>query len=129
MQREQVTSDTPWEEAVGYSRAVKIGDRVLVSGTTASGPDGEVLAPEDPYRQAIAAMDKVVTALEQAGASAADVVRTRMYVTDIEDWEAIGRAHADIFGEAAPATTMVEVARLVDERMLIEIEAEAIVEG
>lgn len=126
MRGERIRDGVPWEDQVGYSRAVRVDERVLVSGTTATGPEGEVIAPEDPYRQAKAAMETVVDALEEAGASAADVVRTRMFVTDVEAWEAIGRAHAEVFGHARPATTMVEVERLIDEAMVVEVEAEAV---
>lgn len=127
MSRERLESGTPWEDEVGYSRAVRVGDRVLVSGTTATDEDGEIVGVGDPYRQALQAMENVVRALDRTGASAGDVVRTRMYVTDIEAWEAIGRAHREVFGDARPATTMVEVERLVDARMVLEVEAEAIV--
>jgi enamine deaminase RidA (YjgF/YER057c/UK114 family) len=126
--RRRVSTGTEWEPRVGYSRAIRVGPLVQVSGTTATGPDGSLVGEGDPYRQAIQALSNIVAALERLGAGAADVVRTRMYVTDIDDWEAVGRAHAEYFGEARPATSLVEVSRLIDPRMLVEIEAEAWIE-
>jgi enamine deaminase RidA (YjgF/YER057c/UK114 family) len=128
MSRRRVSTGTEWEPRVGYSRAIRVGPLVQVSGTTATGPDGSLVGEGDPYRQAIQALSNIVAALERLGAGAADVVRTRMYVTDIDDWEAVGRAHAEYFGEARPATSLVEVSRLIDPRMLVEIEAEAWIE-
>lgn len=125
--RKYVRSGTPWEEQVGYSRALRIGDVVYVSGTTAIGPAGELVGVDDAYLQAMQALRNIAAALEQAGADLRHVVRTRMYVTDIDDWEAVGRAHREFLGEVSPATTMVEVSRLIDRRMLVEIEAEAVV--
>ncbi len=128
MSRELVSSGTKWEAYVGYSRAVRVGMHVQVSGTTATDENGEVVGEGDPFAQTIQTLENIQAALQQAGASLADVVRTRIYVTNILDWEPIGRAHGQVFGEIRPASTMVEVSRLIDPKMLVEIEAEAIVE-
>jgi enamine deaminase RidA (YjgF/YER057c/UK114 family) len=125
-QRQRVRSGSPFEETVGFSRAVRIGDRVLVSGTAPIWPDGS--CDPDPERQAHRCLEIIVTALEEAGARADQVTRTRMYITDPADAEAVGRAHAEVFGDARPAASMVVVAGLLDPRWKVEIEAEAQVE-
>ena len=127
MKRESYSSAAPWEAIVGYSRAVRTGPFIAVTGCASVGPDGELVGEGDPYSQAMRCIEVIREVLESAGAGLTDVVRTRMFVTNIEQWEEIGRAHKEAFGDIMPATTMVEVSRLIDPRMLVEIEADAVV--
>lgn len=127
LNRQNISSGTPWEGVHGYSRAVRIGSHVYVSGTTASDEDGNVIGENDPYAQTVYIIEKIGRALNEAGATLADVVRTRVFVTDISRWEEVARAHAKYFDGIRPASTMIEISKLIDARQLVEIEVDAVI--
>ena len=126
LKRKNIASNTPWEERVGYSRAVKIGNFISISGTTATDDNGQIIGVGDPYLQTVQCIKNIEKALSKAGAGLSNVIRTRMFVTNIDDWEIIGKAHAEFFSNIKPATSIVEVKRLISPEILLEIEADAI---